>query len=195
MPAMTTIDLENFGGPQAETKPTLLDMDQAELTAFLAELGQPAFRARQIWEWVYKRFADSFAEMTNLPLELREHLDAVATVSPLAVASEAISRARDTRKVLFRLHDGQTIEAVLMLYEGRRTLCISSQAGCAMGCTFCATAQGGLARNLSAGEIVAQVLYFARYLASPDAPPPLDVARPTHVTNIVLMGMGEPLHN
>jgi 23S rRNA (adenine2503-C2)-methyltransferase len=158
-------------------------------------MGQPAFRARQIWEWVYKRFAASFAEMTNLPRDLRDRLDAEATVSPLAVASEAISRARDTRKVLFRLHDGQTVEAVLMLYEGRRTLCISSQAGCAMGCTFCATAQGGLARNLSVGEIVAQVLYFARYLATPGAPPDMDVARPAHVTNIVLMGMGEPLHN
>jgi len=84
---------------------------------------------------------------------------------------------------------------VLMLYEQRRTLCISSQAGCAMGCTFCATAQGGLARNLTAGEIVAQVLYFARYLADPSAPPETDVQRPTDVTNIVLMGMGEPMHN
>jgi 23S rRNA (adenine2503-C2)-methyltransferase len=82
-----------------------------------------------------------------------------------------------------------------MLYEERRTLCISSQAGCAMGCTFCATAQGGLARNLTAGEIVAQVLYFARYLADPDALPMTVVQRPSDVTNIVLMGMGEPMHN
>jgi 23S rRNA (adenine2503-C2)-methyltransferase len=195
MSPMTTIYLENFAEPQAEAKRSLLDMSLEDLTAFLAGMDQPAFRARQVWEWIYRRYAASFAEMTNLPRELRERLDAVATVSPLAVASEAVSRARDTHKLLFRLHDGQTIEAVLMLYEGRRTLCISSQAGCAMGCTFCATAQGGLARNLSAGEIVAQVLYFARYLASPDAPPSLDVARPTHVTNVVLMGMGEPLHN
>jgi 23S rRNA (adenine2503-C2)-methyltransferase len=82
-----------------------------------------------------------------------------------------------------------------MLYEERRTLCISSQAGCAMGCTFCATAQGGLARNLTAGEIVAQVLHFARYLADPTALPVTVVARPSDVTNIVLMGMGEPMHN
>ena len=97
--------------------------------------------------------------------------------------------------MLFQLRDGQTIEAVLMLYDKRRTLCISSQAGCAMGCTFCATAQGGLARNLTPGEIVAQVLYFARYLADADALPDTDVERPTTVTNIVLMGMGEPMHN
>ncbi len=106
-----------------------------------------------------------------------------------------VSQARDTLKVLFRLADGQMIEAVLMLYDDRRTLCISSQAGCAMGCTFCATAQGGLARNLTSGEIVAQVLYFAHYLATPDAEPSTDVERPSTVTNIVLMGMGEPLHN
>ena len=93
------------------------------------------------------------------------------------------------------LPDGQTIETVLMLYDERRTLCISSQAGCAMGCTFCATAQGGLARNLTAGEIVAQVLYFARYLADAQLQPDTSVVRPTTVTNIVLMGMGEPMHN
>jgi 23S rRNA (adenine2503-C2)-methyltransferase len=82
-----------------------------------------------------------------------------------------------------------------MLYDRRRTLCISSQAGCAMGCTFCATAQGGLGRNLTTGEIVAQVLYFAAYLSDPAREPHLDVERPATVTNIVLMGMGEPLHN
>ncbi|MCA9982007.1 MAG: 23S rRNA (adenine(2503)-C(2))-methyltransferase RlmN, partial [Anaerolineales bacterium] len=140
-----------------------------------------------------------FVEMSNLPKALRERLAVEATIDPLTPVVEMTSLARDTRKVLFQLHDGQTIEAVLMLYDKRRTLCISSQAGCAMGCTFCATAQGGLARNLTPGEIVAQVLYFARYLGAEyhdgsDAEP-LDVERPTHVTNIVLMGMGEPLHN
>ena len=82
-----------------------------------------------------------------------------------------------------------------MLYDKRRTLCISSQVGCAMGCTFCATAQGGLVRSLSAGEIVAQVLYYPRYLADAHADPSVEIPRPTHVTNIVLMGMGEPMHN
>jgi 23S rRNA (adenine2503-C2)-methyltransferase len=95
------------------------------------------------------------------------------------------SSDRQTKKVLFNLNDGQLVETVLMEYSRRRTLCISTQAGCAMGCVFCATGQMGFFRHLSAGEIVAQVLYFARQLAS----------RNEHVTNIVLMGMGEPLHN
>ena len=149
----------------------------------------------QFWEWIYRRFAGDFATMTNLPKALREQLAAVATVSPLRLATQVVSHDRDTLKALFLLPDGQTIETVLMLYDERRTLCISSQAGCAMGCTFCATAQGGLARNLTPGEIVAQVLYFARYLADPDCSPATDVVRPTTVTNIVLMGMGEPMHN
>ena len=127
--------------------------------------------------------------------DLRAQLAATATVTPLTLVTEMVSHDRDTVKTLFQLHDGQTIEAVLMLYDARRTLCISSQAGCAMGCTFCATAQGGLARNLTPGEIVAQVLYFARYLADASLPPDTSAARPTTVTNIVLMGMGEPLHN
>ncbi|MCB0139904.1 MAG: 23S rRNA (adenine(2503)-C(2))-methyltransferase RlmN, partial [Caldilineaceae bacterium] len=118
-----------------------------------------------------------------------------ATVNPLSLVTQVVSAAGDTQKVLFRLADGKTIEAVLMIYDKRRTLCISSQAGCGMGCTFCATALGGLGRNLTAGEIVAQVLYFARYLARPEAEPKMAIARPTAVTNIVLMGMGEPMHN
>ena len=162
---------------------------------YFAQLGQPRFRARQVWDWIYKRFAGDFDAMTDLPRELRAHLAAQATVAPLQPTASIRAEDRDTLKVLFRLGDGQTIETVLMLYDERRTLCISSQAGCAMGCTFCATAQGGLARNLTPGEIVAQVLYFARFLADPDLPPAMNVARPTQVTNIVLMGMGEPLHN
>ncbi|MBW7885650.1 MAG: 23S rRNA (adenine(2503)-C(2))-methyltransferase RlmN [Caldilineaceae bacterium] len=181
--------------PETTARQSLLELSRDELEAFLAAMGQPAFRARQIWEWIYTRYAASFAEMTNLPKELRQRLDAAATIAPLKLVTEIVSLDRNTVKALFMLPDGQTIEAVLMLYDQRRTLCISSQAGCAMGCTFCATAQGGLARNLTAGEIVAQVLYFARYLADPAMPPETDVERPTQVTNIVLMGMGEPMHN
>jgi len=178
-----------------ETRRQLLDLTFDELTAYVAELGQPKFRAQQIWEWIYQRYVADFDEMSNLPKALRQRLAAEASIDPLTPVAEMSSLGRDTHKVLFQLHDGQTIEAVLMLYEKRRTLCISSQAGCAMGCTFCATAQGGLARNLTSGEIMAQVLYFARYLANADAEPELDLERPSHVTNIVLMGMGEPLHN
>ncbi len=173
----------------------LLDLTLDELTAYLAELGQPKFRAQQLWAWLYQGYAADFDVMSNLPKSLRARLAAGATIDPLTPVAQMTSLARDTHKVLFQLHDGQTIEAVLMLYEKRRTLCISSQAGCAMGCTFCATAKGGLARNLTAGEIIAQVFYFARYLATVDAEPDLDVERPTQVTNVVLMGMGEPLHN
>ena len=190
---MTSIELNSAAGQPAKT--ALLDMTLPEMEEFLLVLGEPAFRARQLWEWIYKRYAADFESMTSLPKELRARLAETAMLSPLRVVMEVASQARDTLKVLFALDDGQTIEAVLMLYDERRTLCISSQAGCAMGCTFCATAQGGLARNLSSGEIVAQVLYFARYLVDEALPPELAVERPTHVSNIVLMGMGEPLHN
>lgn len=193
MECMTEITL-NVGAGQME-KRVLLDLSSEELTEVVTGLGQPAYRARQIWEWVYKHFAVSFDEMANLPKALREKLAQGWIISPLESATRALSQDGDTQKVLFRLADGQTIETVLMLYDKRRTLCISSQAGCAMGCTFCATAQGGLARNLTSGEIVAQVLHFARYLARADAEPEMNVERPTSVTNIVLMGMGEPMHN
>ena len=182
-------------------KPSLLDLSFDELEAVLVERGQPTFRARQLWAWMYQRYALSFDEMTNLPKDLRAELAEAFVVNPLATLTRVTSLAGDTQKVLFSAPgDGQrrtpeTIESVLMVYDRRRTLCISSQAGCAMGCTFCATALGGLARNLTTGEIVAQVLFFARYLADADAEPAMGFERPTQVTNIVLMGMGEPMHN
>ncbi len=178
-----------------EDKSGLLELSSDALAAFVADLGQPAYRSRQIWEWIYKRYAGDFESMSNLPKTLRAELAQRAYVDPLTPVASLVSEDRDTHKVLFRLADGQTIETVLMLYDRRRTLCISSQVGCAMGCTFCATALGGLARNLTAGEIIAQVLYFARYLADPEAQPETNVTRPTSVSNIVLMGMGEPMHN
>src|SRR3954470_17761606 len=150
---------------EAEEKAALLEMGLDELTDYIKGLGQPAYRARQIWEWIYQRYVADFEQMSNLPAVLRAQLQEKATLQAMTPVVEQVSLAKDTLKILFQLHDGQTIEAVLMLYDKRRTLCISSQAGCAMGCIFCATAQGGLARNLTAGEIVAQVLYFARYLA------------------------------
>jgi 23S rRNA (adenine2503-C2)-methyltransferase len=190
---MTSIPL--LTQPEPDARLSLLDLTLDDLIALLRDWGWPAFRGRQLWEWVYRRYVDDFEQMTNLPAELRRQLAERTTLRVLEPVAEMVSQARDTLKILFQLRDGQTIEAVLMLYDRRRTLCISSQAGCAMGCTFCATAQGGLARNLTAGEIVAQVLYFARYLADPAATPATDVARPTTVSNIVLMGMGEPMHN
>lgn len=163
----------------------LYDLDFEELAHFVVELGQPRFRARQIWEWLYQHFAADFDGMTNLPQTLRDKLKATAVLDTGTIASEQRSSDGQTKKVLFQLPDGQFIETVLMRYQKRRTLCISTQAGCAMGCVFCATGQMGFFRNLSAGEIVAQVVHFARELA----------AEGERVTNIVMMGMGEPLHN
>ena len=163
----------------------LYDLSLPELTALLAEWGQPAYRARQIWEWLYRHYVGTFDEMTTLPGGLRERLAAETTLSIGDIVLSQHSADGQTKKVLFQLPDGQYIETVLMRYEKRRTLCISTQAGCAMGCVFCATGQMGFMRHLSVAEIVGQVIHFARELA----------AQNQHVTNIVMMGMGEPLHN
>jgi 23S rRNA (adenine2503-C2)-methyltransferase len=171
--------------PNIMDKTNLYDLTYEELTQILADLGEPAYRARQVWEWLYKKFVADVAAMANLPKGLREKLAAVVTTPQPPIISQLYSKDGQTQKVLFQLPDGQTIETVLMRYEKRRTLCISTQAGCAMGCVFCATGQMGFFRHLSAGEIVAQVIHFARELAQTGE----------HVTNIVMMGMGEPLHN
>lgn len=165
---------------------SLYDFTFDQLTHLLGELGQPKFRAKQVWEWLYKRYAADFDQMTDLSKGLREQLKTAVPAPTLwQIVSEQHSKDGQTIKLLFQLPDGQTIETVLMRYEKRRTLCISTQAGCAMGCVFCATGQMGFFRNLTVGEIVGQVIYFARQLAAED----------DHVTNIVMMGMGEPLHN
>ncbi len=163
----------------------LLELTREELQTLVAGWGEPGYRADQIWRWLYRRFAAAPEEMTDLPKLLRARLVEETYVDPLSPLVTLDSTDGQTRKILFGLPDGPQIEAVLMRYERRRTLCISMQAGCAMGCPFCATGQGGFARNLSAGEIVAQVLYYARLLA----------AENQRVTNVVLMGMGEPLAN
>jgi 23S rRNA (adenine2503-C2)-methyltransferase len=163
----------------------LYDLTLPELTALLADWGQPVFRARQVWEWLYRHYAADFAAMTNLPAGLRERLAAETTLSVGEIVLQQHSSDGQTVKILFRLPDGQFIETVLMRYEKRRTLCISTQAGCAMGCVFCATGQMGFMRHLNVAEIVAQVIHFARELAGEGQ----------RVTNVVMMGMGEPLHN
>ena len=150
----------------------LLELTQDGLIQLLASWDQPRFRADQVWEWLYKKLADDPTAMTNLPKALRERLSAETRVDPLERVYEQRSSDGQTVKWLSRLRDGLTIETVLMLYDDvsgstreRRTVCISTQAGCAMGCVFCATGQAGLARNLTTGEIVAQVLAAARWLA------------------------------
>ncbi|MGH7926599.1 MAG: 23S rRNA (adenine(2503)-C(2))-methyltransferase RlmN, partial [Candidatus Binatia bacterium] len=164
-------------------KPNIKDLSRAEFEAYLAEQREPVYRARQVRQWLFQKHASSFAEMTNLPVPFRARLDEEFAIGRLGVNRRAGSKD-GTVKFLFSLHDGQTIESVLIPETKRLTLCISTQAGCAFGCAFCATALLGLKRNLSSGEIVEQVLEAGRALA-PD----------TRITNIVLMGMGEPLAN
>ncbi len=181
------------------TKPLLYDQTPEDLAALLKTWGQPAYRARQIWQGLYRNFWQSAEEFSALPLAVRQKLAEHFTIQPLTPVTTLQSSDGQTVKTLFRLPDGEHIETVLMKYgdpaaedassqrrrKKRRTLCISTQVGCAMGCTFCATGQMGFHRHLTHGEIAAQVLYFARQLAE----------NAEHVTNVVVMGMGEPLHN
>lgn len=176
-------------------RPSLVDLSAEALTDVLSRLGEPAYRGPQIEHWIYRQFARRAADMSNLPSALRARLDAQYDVWPLTLQTYAVSRNGDTLKALFRLADGACVEAVLMLYDQRQTLCISSQVGCAMACTFCATGQDGLTRNLTPGEIVGQVLYLARLLAQRDALALGLQARSARVSNVVFMGMGEPFHN
>jgi 23S rRNA (adenine2503-C2)-methyltransferase len=184
----------------------LPDMSPAALAQWLAAQGQPAFRARQIYRQFYQSLAEDFSQMTDLPIGLRERLSQAIVLQPLRLLAEQTSSDGQTRKALFELRDGNTVETVLMLYGGedkadkadktedkdpearaRRTVCLSTQAGCAMGCVFCATGQGGLRRNLTAGEIVSQALHFAREVRRTGAEASL--------TNLIFAGMGEPLAN
>src|SRR6266704_2957831 len=184
-------------------KTDLLSLTMSQLQQWLGERGELPFRARQIFNWLYKHLVTDFMQMTNLPQALRNRLNEEACIGPMVVRSELHSKDERTRKILLELADGKLIESVLMLYppleesSSRATVCVSSQAGCAFGCTFCATGQMGFDRHLSVGEIVAQVLYFARELrTTPWIAAGLPGSTPIdHITNIVLMGMGEPLHN
>ena len=166
-------------------KPFILDLSLADIQELLKSWGQPEFRANQIWQGLYKQLWQYPDEFTNLPIDLRQRMVNELTFSSLVPGQTLHSNDHETVKTLFHLPQGNAIEAVLMTYDVRRTLCISTQAGCAMGCVFCATGQMGFMRNLTSGEIVEQVLYYARQLKSEGE----------HVTNIVIMGMGEPFHN
>ncbi len=150
--------------------------------------GEPSFRVDQLRRWLYQTPVGDVESMTNLPSELRQRF--ADKLWPFAVETEQTADGGTTKKWLFRAPDGAAIEAVLMGYPKRATLCISSQAGCALGCTFCATGQFGFERHLEAGEIVAQVAYAQAYLRNIGMP-----GVPDHLTNVVFMGMGEPLAN
>lgn len=197
----------------------IYDLDLPSLSEILTQWNEPTYRARQIWQGLYQHLYASPDQFSNLPNPLRKRLAEEFTFSPFTVKTYLDSSDKSTRKTLFRLTDGNLIEAVLMRYgdpadeprwsrsapsahstggrwlsnersehietKRRRTLCISTQAGCAMGCVFCATGQMGFKRHLTSGEIVAQALYYTRMLRNANE----------SVTNIVLMGMGEPFHN
>ncbi|MGB8360899.1 MAG: 23S rRNA (adenine(2503)-C(2))-methyltransferase RlmN [Acidimicrobiia bacterium] len=149
---------------------------------------EPSYRVDQLRDWLYQTPVLDAVDMTNLPKDLRERIG--PTLWPFAVEVEQSADAGTTRKWLFRAPDGAAIEAVLMGYPRRATLCISSQAGCALGCTFCATGQFGFERHLEPGEIVAQVAYARAFLRQIGMP-----GVPGRLTNVVFMGMGEPLAN
>lgn len=155
----------------------------AELEELVAAAGQARFRAAQLANWLYQRRIDSFAKMTNLPAQFRDYLKEHFSLSSLVL--QEIQRADDgTRKLLLALADNEAVESVIIPGRDRTTLCVSSQVGCAMGCAFCATARMGLRRNLSAAEIVGQVIAAGRQMRPEE-----------HLTNYVFMGMGEPLAN
>lgn len=192
------------------TKTDLKNMTLPALEEFLKGKGKERFRATQIFKWIYQLDAHSFEEMTNISKELRKELADIACISQLE--PEAVEVGSDgTRKYLFSLGDGNGVESVLIPIEGRNTLCISSQAGCAMGCEFCLTGTFKLTRNLTTAEIINQIMAVKRDLiknpvlpgtmsqgADPDDLSDEDddrQASPCDIRNIVMMGMGEPLHN
>ncbi len=192
-------------GSNGQDLDSILDLSHVELEALVTELGQPAYRARQLWRSLYFEVRDSFDEMTSLPAKLREQLKERFLVSPLEKVFYLTSKDGSTDKALFKLPDGELIETVLMRYEPdghrkvRRTVCVSTQAGCALGCTFCATGQQGFRRQLSVGEIVSQVVFMERVARAEDDAQIAGGSRTKGerqgVTNVVFMGMGEPLAN
>lgn len=195
------------------TRTDLKNLTLPSLEKFLQGQGKERFRATQIFKWIFQKDARSFEEMTNISKDLRRELAETACISN--IEPEAVEQGSDgTRKYLFSLADGQGVEAVLIPIEGRNTLCISSQVGCAMACEFCLTGTFKLTRNLTTAEIVNQIMAVKRDLAvnppalsavAADAPGTMDDGddgdddnsppSPADIRNIVLMGMGEPLHN
>ena len=159
----------------------LKSMTLPEIGALLREMGEPAFRGKQVFSWLH-RGAESFDDMTNLPKALREKLKASCKLTPPQRARKQVSRLDGTIKYLWELSDGNCIESVVMQYHHGNTICISSQVGCRMGCAFCASTVAGKVRNLTPGEMLDQVIFSQKDSGLP-------------ISNIVLMGIGEPLDN
>lgn len=175
-----------FDAPRRGKPPThLADLDPAQRRAAVKELGLPGYRAKQLSAHYFTHLQDDPARMTDLPGNVRADLVAALLPRLMEPVREISCDAGETRKTLWRAHDGTLVESVLMRYPDRVTMCVSSQAGCGMACPFCATGQNGLTRNLSTAEIVEQVIGGARTLGTSDR----------RVSNVVFMGMGEPLAN
>lgn len=156
-------------------------LSREELSAFLAELGEPKFRAKQVFQWLH-RGVESFDEMTNLSKSLREKLKVTCILTVPKVEQKQVSKLDGTIKYLWRLGDGNCIESVLMRYKHGNTICVSSEVGCAMGCAFCASTLGGIVRKLTASEILDQIIFVQKDSGH-------------QISNIVMMGIGEPLDN
>ncbi|MBR2045398.1 MAG: 23S rRNA (adenine(2503)-C(2))-methyltransferase RlmN [Agathobacter sp.] len=164
------------------TKIDIKSLNQKELISFMEELGEKAFRAKQIYQWIHEKHVDSFEEMTNISKKLIETLNEKAYLTSLKKEEVQISKLDGTRKYLFLLEDGNVIESVLMRYKHGNSVCISSQVGCRMGCRFCASTLDGLVRGLTAGEMIDQIYQIGKDIGE-------------RISNVVVMGTGEPLDN
>jgi 23S rRNA (adenine2503-C2)-methyltransferase len=178
----------------------ILDLTPVQLQNFLKLHDEPASAADRILKYIYREYAADFEEMESLDPALKQKLAEYASLGTLELLEERISTDTQTRKILFRLEDNNTIESTLMFFKNfatgreRRTVCISSQVGCAIGCPFCATGQQGFVRNLTTAEIIAQILFFMRCFRE-EMPEPSPGKNRVWLTNVVFMGMGEPLAN
>src|SRR3954467_13474892 len=180
-----------FAPPRRGKPPThLADLTVADRRAAVEAVGEKPYRADQVSRHYFSRLSNSAADMTDLPATIRERLAGALLPSLLAEQQALTCDEGATRKTVWRLFDGALVESVLMRYPDRTTVCVSSQAGCGMACPFCATGQAGLTRNLSTTEIVDQVVAAARYSASGEL-----AGGPSRLSNVVFMGMGEPLAN
>jgi 23S rRNA (adenine2503-C2)-methyltransferase len=180
-----------------KTLPSFTELTSTQSSELIVAMGEPAYRAKQLVKWVYQNMVLEYQEMTDLPLALRQKLSDKIKLHSLNPV-KLLTGKDGTVKALFSLADGKTIESALMYYDAdkggeRHTVCVSTQVGCAVGCPFCATGQQGFERNLTPGEIIDQVLYFAHHLLEPENGS--GNKQPKHISNVVFMGMGEPLAN
>ena len=185
LPTSAAVSPESRIVPRRKRLVGFHDLPFDELKVRLVEMGAPAYRAQQMFDWAYGKLVTSYNEMTNVPAPIRESFGEATPLQTMKLVRELVTDNGDTYKLLYQTFDGQLVETVLMLYPDRATVCVSCQVGCAVGCAFCATGLGGLTRNLTAGEIVQQTVDATRRARQLDR----------QLTNLVMMGMGEPLQN